>query len=195
MEIVEDHELSGRVTLEAARPVMDYIDLAATRAGEAYVEAQQLLLAEGDRVRRDLLDDLLAGREPGSAARLAARAPPGSRGRRACSSSRCRVEPRRGRARDACRAPRRSAAPLRHRAGAADRRSRARRDRDRARRGGERPSRVREQLRAGRSARAGGRRRHDPGLAGGAPGRLSRRRRWRCAAVAAHRRRACRCRT
>jgi hypothetical protein len=27
---------------------MDYIDLAATRAGEAYVEAQQLLLAEGD---------------------------------------------------------------------------------------------------------------------------------------------------
>lgn len=72
MEIVEEHELSGRATLEAARPVMDYIDLATTRAGEAYVEAQQLLLAEGDRVRRDLLDDLLAGREPGSAARLAA---------------------------------------------------------------------------------------------------------------------------
>ena len=31
MEIVEEHELSGRATLEAARPVMDYIDLAATR--------------------------------------------------------------------------------------------------------------------------------------------------------------------
>ena len=71
-EIVEENGLSGRATLEAARPVMDYIDLAATRAGEAYVEAQQLLLAEGDRVRRDLLDDLLAGRPPGSAARLAA---------------------------------------------------------------------------------------------------------------------------
>ena len=59
MEIVEEYALSGRATLEAARPVMDYIDLAATTAGEAYVEAQQLLLAEGDRVRRDLLDDLL----------------------------------------------------------------------------------------------------------------------------------------
>ncbi len=72
MEIVETHGLSGRSTLEAARPLMDYIDLAATQAGEAYVEAQQLLLAEGDRVRRDLLDDLLAGRPPGSAARVAA---------------------------------------------------------------------------------------------------------------------------
>jgi hypothetical protein len=72
MEIVEEHGLSGRATLEAARPVMDYIDLAATRAGEAYVDAQQLLLAEGDRVRRDLLDNLLAGRPPGSAARVAA---------------------------------------------------------------------------------------------------------------------------
>ena len=30
MEIVEEHGLSGRATLEAARPVMDYIDLAAT---------------------------------------------------------------------------------------------------------------------------------------------------------------------
>ena len=91
MEIVEEHALSGRATLEAARPVMDYIDLAATRAGEAYVEAQQLLLAEGDRVRRDLLDDLLAGREPGSAARLAAARAAGLEpGRPAWSSSRSR---------------------------------------------------------------------------------------------------------
>lgn len=72
MALVDEYELSGRATLEAARPVMNYIDLAATRAGTAYVEAQQLLLAEGDRVRRDLLDDLLAGRPPGSAARRAA---------------------------------------------------------------------------------------------------------------------------
>ena len=81
MEIVEEHTLSGRATLEAARPVMDYIDLAATRAGEAYVEAQQLLLAEGDRVRRDLLDDLLAGRAPGSGARMAAARAAGLEGR------------------------------------------------------------------------------------------------------------------
>src|SRR5271165_3662587 len=33
-------------------------------AGEAYVAAQQHVLAEGDRVRRDLLEDLLARRAP-----------------------------------------------------------------------------------------------------------------------------------
>lgn len=36
------------------------------------LEAQQLLLAEGDRVRRDLLEDLLAGREPAPGPRLTA---------------------------------------------------------------------------------------------------------------------------
>jgi hypothetical protein len=50
--------------LEAARLVMEFIDLASTHAAQAYLEAQQLLLAEGDRVRRDLLEDLLAGRAP-----------------------------------------------------------------------------------------------------------------------------------
>ncbi len=85
--LVEEHELSGRATLEAARPVMDYIDLAATRAGEAYVEAQQLLLAEGDR------------REPGSAARLAAARAAGLEPGTPCVGRRRAPDrPRRGRA-------------------------------------------------------------------------------------------------
>jgi PucR C-terminal helix-turn-helix domain/GGDEF-like domain len=58
--------------LEAARLVMEFIDLASTHAAQAYLEAQQLLLAEGDRVRRDLLEDLLAGREPIPGPRLGA---------------------------------------------------------------------------------------------------------------------------
>ena len=43
-----------------------------TEASGAFLEAQQLLLADGDRVRRDLLEDLLAGRDPETAAGLAA---------------------------------------------------------------------------------------------------------------------------
>jgi sugar diacid utilization regulator len=42
--------------------LMDVIELGSTVAAEAYVEAQQHRLAERDRVRRDLIEDLLAGR-------------------------------------------------------------------------------------------------------------------------------------
>jgi hypothetical protein len=44
--------------------IMQVIELGSTVAGEAYVAAQQHALAEGDRVRRDLLEDLLARRGP-----------------------------------------------------------------------------------------------------------------------------------
>ena len=58
--------------LDAAGAVLAYVDLAATESSAAFLEAQQLLLADSDGVRRDLLEDLLAGREPQSAAGLAA---------------------------------------------------------------------------------------------------------------------------
>lgn len=58
--------------LTAARTVIRHIDLATTEASAAYLEAQQLLVADGDRSRRDLLEDLLAGRPPATAAGLAA---------------------------------------------------------------------------------------------------------------------------
>lgn len=58
--------------LGSARTVIRHIDLATTGASSAYLEAQQLLLADADRVRRDLLEDLLAARSPGTAAGLAA---------------------------------------------------------------------------------------------------------------------------
>jgi hypothetical protein len=62
----------GDIALDAARGLLEYADLATTYASDAYLEAQQLLLADNDRIRRDLLEDLLAGREPGSGSRLAA---------------------------------------------------------------------------------------------------------------------------
>jgi hypothetical protein len=68
-----DRDLEARAAaLDAARLVMEFIDHASTHAAQAYPEAQQLLLAEGDRVRRDLLEALLAGREPAPGPRLTA---------------------------------------------------------------------------------------------------------------------------
>ena len=70
--------------LEAARTLIRHIDLATTQASAAYLEAQQALLADSDRVRRDLLEDLLANRAPRTAAGLAAAGQAGLR-----SDARC----------------------------------------------------------------------------------------------------------
>ncbi len=72
VEFAAEDEQAAAAALEAARLVMEFIDHASTHAAQAYLEAQQLLLAEGDRVRRDLLEDLLAGRDPAPGPRLAA---------------------------------------------------------------------------------------------------------------------------
>jgi sugar diacid utilization regulator len=63
VELADEDDEARAAALVAARLVMEFIDLASKHAAQTYLEAQQLLLAEGDRVRRDLLEDLLAGRE------------------------------------------------------------------------------------------------------------------------------------
>ena len=70
--------------LAAARAVIRHIDLATTAASAAYLEAQQLLVADGDRARRDLLEDLLAGRPPATAAGLAVARAAGLEGEARC---------------------------------------------------------------------------------------------------------------
>jgi sugar diacid utilization regulator len=50
--------------------VIDYINVASTHAAEVYVEVEQLLHADGERVRRDLLGDLLDGLLPEPGPRL-----------------------------------------------------------------------------------------------------------------------------
>jgi sugar diacid utilization regulator len=52
--------------------VMRYMNIAASEAAEVYVEAERLLLAHGERVRRDLLEDLLSARAPTPGPKLAA---------------------------------------------------------------------------------------------------------------------------
>lgn len=64
LEAVGDDAGARDAALSVVGHIMQVIELGSTVAGEAYVAAQQHVLAEGDRVRRDLLEDLLARRVP-----------------------------------------------------------------------------------------------------------------------------------
>ena len=70
-----DDGTSREVVLEAIDVVLQYFRIATMHAAEVYLEHEQLQAAAGERLRRDLLDDLLAGRTPAPGPRLdAARA-------------------------------------------------------------------------------------------------------------------------
>ena len=73
-------ESSSQAVLALVGLVIDYVNLATTYAAELYGEIEQLEVTGADRVRRDLLEDLVAGRPvvpgPGQdAARAAGLAP------------------------------------------------------------------------------------------------------------------------
>src|SRR5215472_13071804 len=61
LDAVRDDQEARDAALELVAQLMHVIELGSTVAAEAYVEAQQRQLAERDRVRRDLIEDLLAG--------------------------------------------------------------------------------------------------------------------------------------
>ncbi len=54
---------SRRAALVLASHLPRYFEVATTHAAEVYLETQEQLAATGERIRRDLLEDLLAGRE------------------------------------------------------------------------------------------------------------------------------------
>lgn len=54
---------SRRGALAFASHLPRYFEVATTHAAEVYLETEQQLAATGERIRRDLLEDLLAGRE------------------------------------------------------------------------------------------------------------------------------------
>jgi sugar diacid utilization regulator len=54
---------SRRAALALASHLPRYFEVATTHAAEVYLETQEQLAATGERIRRDLLEDLLAGRE------------------------------------------------------------------------------------------------------------------------------------
>ncbi|MFI8836429.1 hypothetical protein ACIGPN_36480 [Streptomyces afghaniensis] len=61
-----------QAALSLVTPLMRYVDFASTHAAQAYVEYQQHVVADADRERRDLLDQLLAGAAPTRGPLLAA---------------------------------------------------------------------------------------------------------------------------
>jgi DNA-binding PucR family transcriptional regulator len=62
LDAARDDQQARDAALLLVAQIMQVIELGSTVAGEAYVEAQQHKLAERDRVRRDLIEDLLARR-------------------------------------------------------------------------------------------------------------------------------------
>jgi sugar diacid utilization regulator len=62
LELAQDDE-SRRAALVFASHLPRYFEVATTHAAEVYLETQEQLAATGERIRRDLLEDLLAGRE------------------------------------------------------------------------------------------------------------------------------------
>jgi sugar diacid utilization regulator len=62
LALANDDE-SRRAALVFASHLHRYFEVATTHAAEVYLETQEQLAATGERIRRDLLEDLLAGRE------------------------------------------------------------------------------------------------------------------------------------
>ncbi len=59
-------EITSRTVLALVGSVIDYVNLATTYAAELYAEIEQEAIAGGERVRRDLLEDLVSGRGVGT---------------------------------------------------------------------------------------------------------------------------------
>jgi sugar diacid utilization regulator len=67
------HTEAARMSaMDAAGTIIRYINMAAAEAADVYLEAERLLHAQGERTRRDLLEDLLAGRAPAPGSKLTA---------------------------------------------------------------------------------------------------------------------------
>jgi sugar diacid utilization regulator len=67
-----DTEAARASAMDAAGTIIRYINMAAAEAADVYLEAERLLHAQGERTRRDLLEDLLAGRAPAPGSKLTA---------------------------------------------------------------------------------------------------------------------------
>jgi hypothetical protein len=67
-----DSDASRRAVLGLVTYIVRYFDTATTHAAEVYLEAEQLLSATGERLRRDVLENLIAGIVPAPGPRLEA---------------------------------------------------------------------------------------------------------------------------
>jgi sugar diacid utilization regulator len=77
-------EESRRAVLSLVSLIPHYFDVVIAHAAEVYLEAEELLASTGERLRRDLLEDLLAGTPPPPGPRLDAARAAGLDQRSAC---------------------------------------------------------------------------------------------------------------
>jgi hypothetical protein len=77
-------DASRRAVLSLVTLIARYFDVAIAHAADVYLEAEQLLASTGERLRRDLLEDLLAGTPPPPGPRLDAARAAGLDQRSAC---------------------------------------------------------------------------------------------------------------
>jgi sugar diacid utilization regulator len=63
-------DASRRAVLSLVTLIPRYFDVAIAHAADVYLEAEELLASTGERLRRDLLEDLLAGAPPSPGPRL-----------------------------------------------------------------------------------------------------------------------------
>ena len=89
-------EPSKDTALVAMGIVMRYINIATTEAAEVFLEAERLQSAHGEGLRRDLMEDLLAGVAPAPGPKLAAARSAGVADGAAARARGCRPD-RRGR--------------------------------------------------------------------------------------------------
>ena len=73
-----DNDESRRAALAFASHLPRYFEVATTHAAEVYLETQEQLAATGERIRRDLLEDLLADANSSPDRASMRPAPPGS---------------------------------------------------------------------------------------------------------------------
>ncbi|MFI6493460.1 PucR family transcriptional regulator [Streptomyces sp. NPDC050564] len=64
LESVNTSDVAQQAALSLVTPLMRYVDYASTHAAQAYVEYQQHVVADADRERRDVLEQLLEGVAP-----------------------------------------------------------------------------------------------------------------------------------
>jgi hypothetical protein len=72
MSSASETPVGRQAALSLATEIFTYTNFASTHAGRAYVEFQQYAVADADRERRDLLENLLAGELPARGPLLAA---------------------------------------------------------------------------------------------------------------------------
>ena len=72
LEAADDDDHGRTAALSLARPLLEFFDALSRVSSEAFIEVYEAMTSQASDVRRNLLEDLLAGREPAPGRKLSA---------------------------------------------------------------------------------------------------------------------------